>query len=101
MILQKMLVATMNRYELARIFEGALKKTRTPSQRDLLSSSQAAWLTYRTIYCSFVSSAVEGGSIQPTIRNQCHANIARTHTKELKHRLYCQEGDLSCVTPTR
>jgi uncharacterized protein YecT (DUF1311 family) len=55
--------------EMTRVYEGVLKKIGSPVQRDLLISSQAAWVAYQAAYCSFVSSAVEGGSMQPTIRN--------------------------------
>lgn len=87
--------------EVTRVYAAVLQKMNASANRDLLISSQAAWLAYRTAYCSFVSSAVEGGSIQPTIRGACLADMARLRTKELEHQLNCREGDMSCVVPNR
>jgi uncharacterized protein YecT (DUF1311 family) len=50
---------------------------------------------------SFVSSAAQGGSIQPTIRSGCLADGARIRTNELEHQLNGREGDLSCVVASR
>jgi uncharacterized protein YecT (DUF1311 family) len=84
-----------------RAYEAMLAKLGPSPRRDLLRSSQEAWLAYRSAYCAFVSSAVEGGSFQPTIRNTCFADMARIRLKELEHQLTCREGDLSCVVPNR
>ena len=86
---------------LTRVYEAVLAKLGPSPQRDLLRSSQEAWLAYRTAYCSFVSSAVEGGSLQPMVRNACHADLARIRIKELELQLNCQEGNVSCVVPNR
>lgn len=87
--------------EMTRAYDALVRKIGTSPQRDLLRRSQAAWLDYRTAYCSFVSSAVQGGSIQPTIHSVCYADITRLRLKELEHQLNCREGDLSCVSPSR
>ena len=86
---------------LTRVYEAVLAKLGPSPQRDLLRSSQEAWLAYRTAYCSFVSSAVEGGSLQPMVRNACHADLARIRIKELELQLNCQEGNvkLRCSQP--
>jgi uncharacterized protein YecT (DUF1311 family) len=84
-----------------RAYEALLAKLGPSPQRDLLRRSQEAWLAYRTAYCSFVSSAVQGGSFQPTTRNICQLDLTRARLKELEHQLTCQEGDLSCVVPNR
>jgi uncharacterized protein YecT (DUF1311 family) len=84
-----------------RAYEALLAKVGPSPRRDLLRSSQEAWLAYRTAYCAFESSAVEGGSFQPTVRNMCFAGISRLRLKELEHQLTCQEGDMSCVAPGR
>ena len=86
---------------MTRAYEALLAKLGPSPQRDLLRSSQEAWLAYRTAYCSFVSSAVQGGSFQPTARNICLADMARLRLKELEHQLTCQEGDMSCVGSNR
>jgi uncharacterized protein YecT (DUF1311 family) len=84
-----------------RVYEAVLAKIGPSPRRDLLRSSQEAWLAYRTAYCSFVSSAVEGGSFQPTTRNICQIDLTRARIKELEHQLTCREGDMSCVVPNR
>jgi uncharacterized protein YecT (DUF1311 family) len=78
-----------------------LAKLGPSPQHDLLRSSQEAWLVYRAAYCAFVSSAVQGSSFQPTIRNICFADMARIRLKELEHQHTCREGDMSCVVPNR
>jgi uncharacterized protein YecT (DUF1311 family) len=84
-----------------RAYEAMLAKLGASPERDLLRSSQEAWLAYRAAYCAFVSSAVQGGSFQPTSRNICYADMARLRLKELEHQLTCREGDMSCVVPNR
>ena len=86
---------------LTRAYEAMLAKLGPSPQRDLLRSSQEAWRAYRTAYCSFVSSAVQGGSFQPTTRNICLADLARLRLRELEHQLTCRDGDMSCVVPNR
>jgi uncharacterized protein YecT (DUF1311 family) len=84
-----------------RAYEAMLAKLGPSPQRDLLRSSQEAWLAYRTAYCAFESSAVEGGSFQPTVRNMCLAHISRLRLKDLEVQLTCQEGNMGCVVPNR
>ena len=87
--------------EVTRLYEALLNKMEPSAKRDLLRSAQAAWLAYRVAQYSLVSSAVEGGSFQPTIRNTCSIDLARARIKELEYQLTCREGDMSCVVPNR
>jgi uncharacterized protein YecT (DUF1311 family) len=45
-----------------RAYEAMLAKLGPSPRRDLLRSSQEAWLAYRSAYCAFVSSAVQGAA---------------------------------------
>ena len=47
-----------------RAYEAMLAKLGPSPRRDLLRSSQEARLAYRSAYCAFVPSAVQGGSFQ-------------------------------------
>lgn len=87
--------------ELARVYNAVLYKFHTPLRRDLLAASQAAWHAYRSSYCALVSSAVEGGNLQPVVREACHAELTHLRIKELEHQLTCKEGDVTCVMPSR
>lgn len=87
--------------ELARTYQSVLHKLQMPLRRDLLANSQAAWQAYRSAYCALVSSAVEGGSAQPAVRDACYAELTRLRIKELQHQLNCKEGDVTCVVPAR
>ena len=87
--------------ELTRVYESLLHKLPGSLRRDLLASSQAAWMAYRAAYCALESSAVEDGSLQPVARNACHAAITRLRIKELDRQLNCKEGDVACVVPNR
>lgn len=84
--------------ELERTYGNLMKKIPASAARDLLSTSQEAWLIYRTNFCSFVSSAVEGGSLQPTVRNMCRLKTTKARLGEIVHQLHCQEGDITCIS---
>lgn len=87
--------------ELARVYDTVLHKFHMPLRRDLLAASQAAWHAYRSTYCALVSSAVEGGGLQPVVREACHAELTQLRIKELQYQLTCKEGDVTCVVPSR
>lgn len=62
-----------------------------------LRTAQRAWISFRDAECAFVSSAVEGGSAQPMVRNGCLTELTQARTVTLKAHGQCEEGDLSCV----
>lgn len=61
-----------------------------------LREAQRQWVGFRDAECAFESSAVEGGSAQPMIRNFCLENLTQTRTQTLLGHASCEEGDLSC-----
>ena len=61
-----------------------------------LRAAQRAWIGFRDAECAFESSAVEGGSAQPMVRNGCLETLTETRTETLREHAECEEGDLSC-----
>lgn len=70
-----------------------------PDSSKLLVAAQRAWIGFRDSECSFASSAVAGGSLQPMISATCMAGLTRARTEELRKYLNCPEGDTSCPVP--
>lgn len=64
--------------------------------REKLRTAQRKWISFRDAECAFESSAVEGGSAQPMVRNLCLAAMTEARTEQLREHNECQEGDLSC-----
>lgn len=56
--------------ELNRLYKLLMPKLSKPRQQQLITA-QTAWIKFRDSNCQFVSSAYEGGSIQPMIKLQC------------------------------
>lgn len=61
-----------------------------------LRAAQRAWIGFRDAECAFESSAVEGGSAQPMVRNGCLERLTEARTEALQEHASCEEGDLSC-----
>ncbi len=61
-----------------------------------LRAAQRAWIGFRDAECAFESSAVEGGSAQPMVRNGCLETLTAERTEQLREHASCEEGDLSC-----
>ncbi|MEA2120005.1 lysozyme inhibitor LprI family protein [Halovibrio sp. HP20-50] len=61
-----------------------------------LREAQRAWINFRDAECAFESSAVEGGSAQPMVRNGCLTAQTKARTERLQEHASCEEGDLSC-----
>lgn len=70
-------------------------------QRQLLRQVQTEWMQYRVKACEFERNGVAGGSAAPMVFALCQARITRERTAELQRHLHCEEGDLSCVRPSR
>lgn len=70
-----------------------------PDGLKLLKDAERAWIAFRDAECSFASSGVEGGSIQPMIEAECFQAQTEARTAMLKTYLACEEGDLSCPLP--
>lgn len=74
-------------------------KRAAPAQRDLLKKAQSAWIALRDADCAFISSATEGGSIQPMVHSQCLTDKTVDREAYLASLMQCEEGDLSCPLP--
>ena len=61
--------------------------------------SQTAWARYRDAHCTFASSGVAGGSIQPMIDAMCREALTLERSKTIAPFLKCEEGDMSCPVP--
>ncbi|WP_235041106.1 lysozyme inhibitor LprI family protein [Vreelandella profundi] len=61
-----------------------------------LRTAQRAWIGFRDAECAFESSAVEGGSAQPMVRNGCLEKVTAARIERLHEYASCEEGDLSC-----
>lgn len=79
-------------------YSTAMKRADAP-QRELLKKAQQAWITMRDADCAFISSATEGGSVQPMVNNQCLHDKTVEREAWLASLLQCEEGDLSCPLP--
>ncbi|WP_342321171.1 lysozyme inhibitor LprI family protein [Kosakonia sp. BYX6] len=84
--------------KLNQTYQEAIKRS-TPPQAALLKKAQQTWITLRDTDCAFVSSGVEGGSVQPMVQNQCLADKTSEREAWLASLLQCEEGDLSCPLP--
>lgn len=67
------------------------------SSLEKLRAAQRKWIGFRDAECAFESSAVEGGSAQPMVRNGCLETLTKARTQRLQEHASCEEGDLSCV----
>jgi uncharacterized protein YecT (DUF1311 family) len=70
-------------------------------QRQLLRQVQTEWMQYRIKACEFEQNGVAGGSAAPMVFALCQTRMTRERTAELQRHLNCEEGDLSCVRPSR
>src|SRR4051812_35489904 len=65
-------------------------------QKRKLTEAQRQWLAFRTSWCDFVASGVEGGSVHPYVVSDCFTEVTEQRTKELERLSSCKEGDLAC-----
>lgn len=66
-----------------------------PASLEKLREAQRAWIGFRDAECAFESSAVEGGSAQPMVRNGCLETLTQNRSDRLREHGSC-EGDLNC-----
>ncbi|MBC8719041.1 lysozyme inhibitor LprI family protein [Ochrobactrum sp. Marseille-Q0166] len=71
-----------------------------PDAKQLLISSQRAWIKFRDAECNFSSSSTAGGSIHPMMLASCRAQLTTERNKQLINYLNCPEGDLTCAVPS-
>ena len=67
-----------------------------PGSLEKLRAAQRAWIGFRDAECAYESSAVEGGSAQPMVRNGCFKVLTGQRTERVREHASCEEGDLSC-----
>ena len=70
-----------------------------PDAAKLFFDSETAWARYRDGHCTFASSGVAGGSIQPFVDATCREALTLERSKTIAPFLNCEEGDLSCPVP--
>ena len=84
--------------KLNQTYQEALKRASGP-QRERLKKAQRAWVALRDADCTVLSSGAEGGSLQPTLRNQCLSDKTVERESFLASLLQCEDGDQSCPLP--
>ena len=62
-----------------------------------LTKAQRAWVAFRDAECELEAYPTQGGSVQSMIRLNCLARLTESRTPQLRERLNCEEGDLSCI----
>ena len=67
--------------------------------RHLLRDAERAWIAFRDAECSFVSSAVGGGSAYSMVYDLCLDDLTQKRVEDLRYYLDCDEGDMSCPVP--
>jgi uncharacterized protein YecT (DUF1311 family) len=62
-----------------------------------LVEAQRAWLKYRDAECAMVVFPNLGTTAEAVVRSQCLANLTRQRLTDIRVKLACQEGDLTCA----
>jgi uncharacterized protein YecT (DUF1311 family) len=62
-----------------------------------LTAAQRAWVTFRDAECKQDEYAIEGGSAAQMVLFECRQRLTEARTEQLRDRLNCKEGDMSCV----
>ena len=89
--------------EVAKKSDAALNRAYTqvmsrlePSGKTRLRDAQRAWLAFRDKECMFESSGPDGGSVAPTVADNCFTALTDQRTHALRGFRVCTEGDVSC-----
>ncbi len=81
------------------VFVGQLSSNADSLEK--LREAQRAWIGFRDAECAFESSAVEGGSAQPMVRNGCLETLTAARTERLLEHAGCEASPrrpVSCPT---
>lgn len=62
-----------------------------------LVEAQRAWLKYRDAECALTVFPNIGTTAEAMVRSQCLANLTRQRLTDIRLKLACQEGDLTCI----
>jgi uncharacterized protein YecT (DUF1311 family) len=85
---------------------GAYKKLDVATAKDFpkleltgpaLVTAQKSWIAFRDAECNLAGVGTQGGSIQSMIIIQCREQMTLERIKQLRQKLSCEEGDMSCV----
>jgi uncharacterized protein YecT (DUF1311 family) len=71
-----------------------------PLAKAALTKAQKAWLAFRDAECALSGAGEREGSAYPMVVNQCLAQLTAQRVGEIRKRLSCEEGDLSCIALT-
>lgn len=72
-----------------------------PDTAAALKDAQRAWIKFRDAECTFASSGVAGGSIQPMVVADCQRIITEERIEAFDVYLNCAEGDTTCPVPPK
>ena len=88
--------------ELNKTYRAILERLKDSEEtKQLLVASQRLWLRFRDAECAFAASGVQGGSIYPTILQNCRTSMTAGRIKGLAVYLKCEEGDMGCPVPAK
>ncbi len=87
--------------ELNKTYQAILERLKDSQEiKHLLVVSQRLWLQFRDAECAFSASGVAGGSIYPTIVQNCRTSMTADRITGLAVYLKCAEGDMGCPVPS-
>ena len=69
--------------ELNRVYRAVLQAA-GDRHAERVRNAQRAWLAFRDAHCAVEAGTVEGGSMEPMVRDHCLADATRQRTDELR-----------------
>ncbi len=88
--------------EMNAVYRQIIERLKTSDEtKRLLVASQLAWLRFRDAECAFSANGVKGGTIYPTIVENCRKGLTAERLRQLKTYLNCEEGDMGCPVPPK
>jgi uncharacterized protein YecT (DUF1311 family) len=69
--------------------------------RELLTKAQRQWIQFRDSEGAFSTSGVQGGSLHPTVLQNCRAKLMGDRVQALAAYPKCREGDLAGPVPAQ
>jgi uncharacterized protein YecT (DUF1311 family) len=65
-------------------------------QQKQLTKAQREWRAFRTSWCGFIASGVEGGTVHPFVVSSCFVEVTEERIKQLEGVSACEGRDLDC-----
>ena len=88
--------------EMNAVYRQIIERLKTSDEtKRLLVASQLVWLRFRDAECAFSANGVKGGTIYPTIVENCREGLTAERLRRLKTYLNCEEGDMGCPVPPK